>query len=206
MTEIAVTANIKDAINKALDLPTCDKSFRQVLESCSGADSITVTTLQSLSKLLRDQLHDDTHRYWLHELLKGTTLYRPPTSRPPRNPELQARLDKIAADNSNKEYAKMVKSAVVSEQDKAAFRIPHDEMQEIRGHLSAIINILFSIIACFGAFYKMSGVISGDPGVRVLLSLFGALVVGIAEVALYMSYLSAALTPPKEKKKKKKSN
>lgn len=108
MTEIAVTANIKDAINKALDLPTCDKSFRQVLESCSGADSITVTTLQSLSKLLRDQLHDgnletcpccckntlgqnktdqsctDTHRYWLHELLKGTTLYRPPTSRPPR--------------------------------------------------------------------------------------------------------------------------
>ncbi|CAM0138821.1 unnamed protein product [Umbelopsis sp. WA50703] len=120
--------------------------------------------------------------------------------------KLQARLDKIAADNQNKEYAKMVKSAVVSEQDKVAFHIPQDEMQEIRGHLSAIINVLFSIIACFGAFYKMSSVISSDPGVRVLLSLFGALIVGIAEVALYMSYLSAALAPPKEKKKKIKSN
>ncbi|KAG2174835.1 hypothetical protein INT43_005897 [Umbelopsis isabellina] len=132
-----------------------------------------MTVISKHAKMLQKQLFTqnktnqsctDNQRYWLHELLKGSTLYRPPTSRPPRNPELQARLDKIAVDNSNKEYAKMVKSAVVSEQDKVAFRIPQDEMQEIRGHLSAIINVLFSIIACFGAFYKMSGVISGDPG------------------------------------------
>jgi hypothetical protein len=55
MTEIAVTTNIKDAINKALDLSACDKTLREALETCSGTDSINITTLQ---KLLRDQLHD----------------------------------------------------------------------------------------------------------------------------------------------------
>jgi cell division protein FtsX len=58
MTEIAVTTNIKDAINKALDLSACDKTLREALETCSGTDSINITTLQKLSKLLRDQLHD----------------------------------------------------------------------------------------------------------------------------------------------------
>lgn len=82
----------------------------------------------------------------------------------PQNPELQARLDKIAADNQNKEYARMVKSIVGSEQDKLAFKIPHDEMQEIRGHVTAIMNVLFSIIACFGAFFKMSSVLTSETG------------------------------------------
>jgi hypothetical protein len=74
-------------------------------------------------------------------------------------------LDKISADNQNKEYAQMVKSVVGSEKDKLAFNIPHDEMQEIRGHIAAIVNVLFSIIACFGAFYKMSGVLTSDNGI-----------------------------------------
>jgi hypothetical protein len=78
--------------------------------------------------------------------------------------ELQARLDKIAAENQNKEYARMVRSVVGSEQDKVAFKIPHDEMQEIRGHVTAIMNILFSIVACFGAFYKMSSALTYDEG------------------------------------------
>jgi hypothetical protein len=74
-------------------------------------------------------------------------------------------LDRIAADNQNKEYAQMVKSVVGSEKDKLTFKIPHDEMQEIRGHVTAIINVLFSIVACFGAFYKMSSVVSSDMGI-----------------------------------------
>jgi Endoplasmic reticulum-based factor for assembly of V-ATPase len=74
-------------------------------------------------------------------------------------------LDKIAANNQNKEYAQMVKSVVGSEKDKLAFKIPHDEMQEIRGHVTAIINVLFSIVACFGAFYKMSSVLTSDMGI-----------------------------------------
>lgn len=59
----------------------------------------------------------------------------------------------------------MVKSVVGSEKDKLTFKIPHDEMQEIRGHVTAIINVLFSIVACFGAFYKMSSVVNSDMGI-----------------------------------------
>ncbi|GAB5590875.1 hypothetical protein Unana1_05775 [Umbelopsis nana] len=203
MTEITVTPTIKEALNKAIRLPSCNDQLQQEMETACNADMVSMDILRRASRLLVESCGDDAGQYWIHELLKGSSIYRPPV-----NPELQARLDKIAADNQNKEYARMVKSVVGSEQDKLAFKIPHDEMQEIRGHVTAIMNVLFSIIACFGAFFKMSSVLTSDTGSRTLLSLFGALFVGIAEVALYMRYLTVAQTPPKQKKQrvKKKVN
>ncbi|KAH8552601.1 endoplasmic reticulum-based factor for assembly of V-ATPase-domain-containing protein [Umbelopsis sp. PMI_123] len=203
MTEITVTPRIRDAVNKATEHPACDKSLQQTIQNLSEPESIPLDVLVSVSKLLVNEQDNESAQYCLHELMKGSSIYRPPVLRLPRNPELQARLDKISADNQNKEYAQMVKSVVGSEKDKLAFNIPHDEMQEIRGHIAAIVNVLFSIIACFGAFYKMSGVLTSDNGIRVLLSMFGAIIVGIAEVVLYMSYLRVATTAPGKPAKKK---
>ncbi|KAI9285459.1 endoplasmic reticulum-based factor for assembly of V-ATPase-domain-containing protein [Umbelopsis sp. AD052] len=223
MTEITVTPIIRDAINQAIEVPECDETLLKSIQSLSEAESIPLDVLVNVSKLLvaehsnslaMDKDRQDTTnispveptQYYLHELMKGSSIYKAPLKRPSRNPELQARLDRIAADNQNKEYAQMVKSVVGSEKEKLTFKIPHDEMQEIRGHVTAIINVLFSIVACFGAFYKMSSVVTSDMGIRVLLSLFGAIIVGIAEVTLYMSYLRIALsTPDKPKKKKMKA-
>jgi hypothetical protein len=42
------------------------------------------------------------------------------------------------------------------------------------------------------------------PSQRVLISLFGAIIVAVAEAVLYMRYLSVAKTPPNQKKSRQK--
>uniref|UniRef100_A0A8C0QN92 Uncharacterized protein n=1 Tax=Chelonoidis abingdonii TaxID=106734 RepID=A0A8C0QN92_CHEAB len=47
---------------------------------------------------------------YLHELLEGSEIYLPEVEKPPRNPELVARLEKIKAKLANEEYRRITRN------------------------------------------------------------------------------------------------
>jgi len=75
----------------------------------------------------------------------------------------------------------------------------HEVVSKASSQLSAILNILFSIIfTALAVWYTTSGF--SNLGVRVILSLMTALVVALAEVVLYARYLERVLTASDEAK------
>ncbi|GBC07951.1 hypothetical protein RclHR1_07800004 [Rhizophagus clarus] len=106
------------------------------------------------------------------------------------SPELTARLEKILADQANKEYARMI-GKVASSYDVETFKLlDTEEFQSVRSQLTAIINITFTVVAVFAAVYHVAQTITGDTGMRVLLAFTGSVIVGVAETFLYMRYLT----------------
>ncbi|XP_027622928.1 transmembrane protein 199 isoform X2 [Tupaia chinensis] len=64
-------------------------------------------------RLIRDlhqHLRDRDSTLYLHELLEGSEIYLPEVVKPPRNPELVARLEKIKIQLANEEYKRITRN------------------------------------------------------------------------------------------------
>uniref|UniRef100_A0A1D1XSM7 Transmembrane protein 199 n=1 Tax=Anthurium amnicola TaxID=1678845 RepID=A0A1D1XSM7_9ARAE len=196
MVLLVLTDRIRTAIYQAIQSPEFDESAKQRLQNYLKASScIPLDLIKEVSKFLvgRDgKLGKEIglSRYWLHELLTGSGVYMEPRKEKVKSPELVARLEKILAEQANKEYARMI-GKVASSYDVETFKLlDTEEFQSIRGQLTAIINITFTVVAVFAAVYHVAQTITGDTGMRVLLAFTGSVIVGVAETFLYMRYLT----------------
>ncbi|KAF0529289.1 transmembrane protein [Gigaspora margarita] len=196
MVLLVLTERIRHAIYQALQSPEFDESAKQRLRSyLKSSACIPLDLIKEVSKFLvnRDgELGKEIgfSSYWLHELLTGSGVYMEPRQDRVKSPELLARLEKILAEQANKEYARMI-GRVASSYDVETFKLlDTEEFKSIRGQLTAIINITFTVVAVFAAVYHVAQTITGDTGMRVLLALTGSVIVGVAETFLYMRYLT----------------
>ncbi|RKP08711.1 endoplasmic reticulum-based factor for assembly of V-ATPase-domain-containing protein [Thamnocephalis sphaerospora] len=131
-------------------------------------------------------------QYWLHELLRGSGIYvEPPIPEPAQNPELAARLNAIRAAQANGEYTRMVGHVAPHlvlpgmEHNEASVM---QEWRQSRRQLTAIMNVIFSIIGVFTAMFWATAMITDDLALRVLWSLLASLMVAVAEIWLYVRY------------------
>ncbi|CAG8688791.1 26916_t:CDS:2 [Dentiscutata erythropus] len=214
MVLLVLTERIRHAIYQALQSPEFDESAKQRLRSyLKSSACIPLDLIKEVSKFLvnRDgNLGKEIGElgfssYWLHELLTGSGVYMEPRQDRVKSPELLARLEKILAEQANKEYARMI-GRVASSYDVETFKLlDTEEFQSIRGQLTAIINITFTVVAVFAAVYHVAQTITGDTGMRVLLALTGSVIVGVAETFLYMRYLAGFdKNDPKEQRKQRR--
>jgi len=197
MVLLILTERIRASLLEALESPDFDKSAKQRLNSYlkASGSSVPLDLIKEVSKFLvgRDgKLGKEIgfSKYWLHEILTGSGVYTEPAKKERKSPELIAKLEEILTQQANKEYARMV-GKVASSYDRETFRLlQNEEFKSLRGQITAIVNITFTVVAVFAAVYHVAQTITGDTGMRVLLALTGSLVVGIAETFLYMRYLT----------------
>ncbi|ORY01212.1 hypothetical protein K493DRAFT_347386 [Basidiobolus meristosporus CBS 931.73] len=162
--------------------------------------TINFSLAQAISQtLLNASSLQEKKEYYLHELVKSSQVYSEPPKPRIRSPELIAHLEKIKVELANKEYATMVKD--VEETDTATFQLDTKEWKEMKGQLTAILNIFFTMISVFVAIYWVGYTVTNDIGMKVLLGLAGALIVGIAEAWLYISYSNRSKNSAKKQKK-----
>ncbi|KAI8339250.1 endoplasmic reticulum-based factor for assembly of V-ATPase-domain-containing protein [Chlamydoabsidia padenii] len=141
----------------------------------------------------------------VHELLQGSGVYFEPKKPKEKNPEFEAYMDRLRAEQQEREYAAMVSSAVQPTHE-TYFR--PDDIKEMKSHLVTIANIGFSMVAVYVAVYMASRTMLNDLGLRVLLSLAGAFAIGIVETILYVNYthlFTSKKSPKKLKKATKKT-
>uniref|UniRef100_A0A667HMB8 Transmembrane protein 199 n=1 Tax=Lynx canadensis TaxID=61383 RepID=A0A667HMB8_LYNCA len=91
------------------------RKLRAELETALGKKPKSGDFPSGSARLVSFRLIRDLHQYlrergstlYLHELLEGSEIYLPEVVKPPRNPELVARLEKIKIQLANEEYKRI---------------------------------------------------------------------------------------------------
>ncbi|KAJ0063504.1 hypothetical protein NL108_002649, partial [Boleophthalmus pectinirostris] len=97
------------------------------------------------------------HPFYLHQFLEDSSLYLPEFVKPPRNPELVARLEKIKAKLANEEYNRMTRN--VNSQISLQMLICFCFLCVVRSVKAAVVtvfNFLVTIVATFACSYMGS--------------------------------------------------
>ncbi|KAK0097563.1 hypothetical protein PV326_001070 [Microctonus aethiopoides] len=120
---------------------------------------------------------------YLHELIDGNLISLPSPKITPRNPILEARIQKLTAQQNSRAYDAMTKNI-----DPIKKHFPEDtiafQMKEMNRHLIAIVQFIFSVMAAFAFGFIGIELIIGDLdfGFRLLLGIICGLIVALAEI------------------------
>ncbi|KAK5099468.1 hypothetical protein LTR70_002368 [Exophiala xenobiotica] len=154
----------------------------------STDNPISHTTLLTLSRCLRKW----SPSYTLNTLLRGTKPYiAPPPPKPEPSAEYKALMARLRADQERREYRAMVAKQEAESQQALSGQIGTDrDEEEGKDDISPslVLNIVLSVVMCAGVAFHLTRWWPND-GVRVLVSLGTAILVGVAEVTVYAAYL-----------------
>jgi len=159
-------------------------------EGLSGKDLLTVADI----RWVYDQRHllKDVH---FHEIIKDCQMVLPEPKFPPRNPELEARIQKLKAEQAEKEYKRMTENVDGKQglaRDSAAVDQPiGKQLRELNNYLLLILQFLITV-GCsfaFGFFapYFTRGVT--NVATRLLCGILVAFVVAFADLYFVLKFL-----------------
>ncbi|XP_039109984.1 transmembrane protein 199 isoform X2 [Hyaena hyaena] len=160
------------------------RKLRAELETALGKKHKSGDVPSGSARLVSFRLIRDLHQYlrergstlYLHELLEGSEIYLPEVVKPPRNPELVARLEKIKIQLANEEYK----------------RITHNITCQDSRH-SGTLSDFGKQVAAFVCTYLGSQYIFAEMASRVLAALIVASVVGLAELYVMVRAMEGEL-------------
>ncbi|XP_075144587.1 uncharacterized protein LOC142219518 [Haematobia irritans] len=120
---------------------------------------------------------------YLNDLLQSCNLDLPKNTIIERNPELEARCQRLREEQQNLEYRKMTKNV-----DATLKHYPEDtvayQMKAINSQIIAVLQFIFSVAAGFAFGFIGIQLIIGnlDFGLRLLLGIMFALIIALAEI------------------------
>ncbi|XP_010788080.1 transmembrane protein 199 [Notothenia coriiceps] len=156
------------------------------------------TTLSfSTARTLKKYLHDNGHPFYLHEVLEESSLHLPEIVKPPRNPVLVARLERIKAKLANEEYNRITRNVNTQEIDRNGSLADFGrEMRSVKAVVVTIFNFLVTVVAAFACSYMGSQYLFTDTAARVLAAVIAASVVGLAELYVLVRTMEGELGEP----------
>ncbi|XP_012691639.1 transmembrane protein 199 [Clupea harengus] len=184
---------VKELLDKESSVPTdLFEELEPILDG-DGESSIRFKTVRKLNTYLQNH----GHPVYLHELLEESVLYLPEYKKPPRNPELVARLEKIKAKLANDEYNRMTRN--VNNQELSRHGTLADFGREVRSAKAAVLtvfNFLVTVAATFACAYIFSQYIFTETTARVISAVIAASVVGLAELYVLVRTMEGDLGEP----------
>ncbi|CAF1936524.1 unnamed protein product [Rotaria magnacalcarata] len=122
---------------------------------------------------------------YLHEILAGSDLFVPAYIEPERNPELNARVEKLKAQQANREYDEMTKNVnfnrIYASKSNETFM---PDMKSVQGQLITIANVFLTIGGAFVFGYKSVEYSTGTNNfvLQISFGLLCAFVVAVADI------------------------
>lgn len=180
LVQIERTSAIEQLLENTLKkIENKDSSIYKQIESSLQSKStkyIPATVLVEAYKL-----SDKEH--YLHEVLAGADLFVPRYVEPERNPELQARIERLKAEQANREYEEMTKNVDFSRMhtSKPGSSFMPD-MKSLQGQLISVANVFLTIGGAFVFGYKAVEYSVGTKNFTLQIS-FGLLCAFIVAIA-----------------------
>lgn len=131
-----------------------------------------------------------------HDLMIGCDVKLPQPKVEPRSPELEARIQRLKAEQATRDYKAMTKNVdtvrVHEPEETIAYQI-----KQINKQLIAVVQFVFSVLAGFAFGFLGIELIVGnlDFGFRLLLGVMFALIIALAEIYFLAKKLSEDLPP-----------
>ncbi|KAJ6641269.1 Transmembrane protein [Pseudolycoriella hygida] len=146
--------------------------------------TINLNDVKWLNKKLTEKRNVDADfDVYLNELLSGSRLMLPKNEILERNPELEARCVRLRLEQEARVYNAMTKNV-----DSSRTKLPEDtisyQIKQINRQLIAVAQFIFSIAAGFAFGFIGVELIVGnlDFGFRLMLGIFCALIIALAEI------------------------
>ncbi|ESO87923.1 hypothetical protein LOTGIDRAFT_98317, partial [Lottia gigantea] len=126
---------------------------------------------------------------YLHEMISDSDIFLPSPPPPVRNPELQARIDKLKLQQANKEYKEMTKNVDLTQKyhaDKFG-----DDIKALNRHLIAVFNFIVTVGGAFAFGYKsVEYSVGSSLPLQMMSGLIFATVVFFADLYFLIKYHS----------------
>ncbi|XP_031839538.1 vacuolar ATPase assembly protein VMA12 [Nomia melanderi] len=170
-------------VKKTSDVPSAIVALKKTHKDKEKHISLNLEDIRWLNKYLEEYRKIKKENVYLHELLEETNIKLPIPKVTPRNPELEARIKKLKAQQDAREYEAMTKSV-----DSVRRNFPEDsisyQMKQINKQLIAVAQFIFSVLAGFAFGFIGVELIVGnlDFGFRLLLGIICALIIALAEI------------------------
>lgn len=142
------------------------------------------------------------HKFALTKLLKGLKPYNEPI-KPKRQytPEFQAQLNQLQRKLDEQEYQELINRGKYKLDED--YISPSEFAKEVKSQITTIINILVSVLSVVYAIWYWTDNYQFNQAYRVLLCLFFGILVLVAEVVVFNSYIRK-IDEAKTKEQKKK--
>ncbi|KAL2734212.1 transmembrane protein 199 [Vespula squamosa] len=170
-------------ISDVNDVPSGIAMLKKSNRKKSNDVLLKLSDINWLNNYLQEYRKTATEKVYLHEILEGVDVILPTPKITPRNPELEARIQKLTAQQNAKEYKAMTKSV-----DPIRKYLPEEtlayQLKQINRQLIAVVQFVFSVLAAFAFGFIGVELIVGnlDFGFKLLLGIICALVIALAEI------------------------
>lgn len=149
----------------------------------SGIQTLVLNDLKWLQQAMLQLRKKNEDLPYLHELMMDCEIVLPENNIMVRNPELEARCQKLRREQETREY-----KAITRNVDNVRTYIAQDtiayQVKQINRQLIAVAQFIFSVAAGFAFGFIGIELIVGqlDFGFRLLLGIMIALIIGLAEI------------------------
>ncbi|AWO98507.1 putative transmembrane protein 199 isoform 2 [Scophthalmus maximus] len=166
--------------------------LREILEKPEPA-----TLPFSTARKLKQHLQDQRHPFYLHELLEDSSLHLPEFVKPPKNPELVARLEKIKIKLANEEYSRITRNVNTQEKNQIGTLADFGrQVRSVKAIVLTVFNFLVTVVAAFACSYMGSQYLFTETAARVISAVIAASVVGLAELYVLVRTMEGELGEP----------
>ncbi|XP_056119434.1 transmembrane protein 199 [Rhinichthys klamathensis goyatoka] len=169
------------------------EELKEELNALKDHSIIPFKTVRKLHKLLQE----NGHPVYLHELFEDSALHLPEVIKPPRNPQLVARLEKIKAKLANEEYKRITRNVNPQEMNNHGNLADFGrEVRSVKAVVVTVFNFLVTVVAAFACSYLGTQYIFTETTARVLAAVIVASVVGLAELYVLVRTMEGDLGEP----------
>lgn len=194
--------NKENLVKRDFDDIENDVKSSEILQSSTQRTSastltLTLNDLKWVHQALDRLRVDDPNLPYLHELMEDCVMVLPENEIQERNPELEARCQKLRKEQEAREYQAMTRNV-----DNVRTLMPQDtiayQMKQINRQLIAVAQFIFSVAAGFAFGFIGIELIIGqlDFGFRLLLGIMIALIIALAEIYFLAKKLNENFEPP----------
>ncbi|XP_064486822.1 uncharacterized protein LOC135399073 [Ornithodoros turicata] len=160
---------------------TCSEPLRSRIKAILEKEPVLVPF--TVIKSVRSVVKQSGTPVSISGLLEGSELCLPNPVTPERNQVLEARIQRLKAQQMHQEYNQMVSNI---DQSKRSFLAPEvaSDFRDVKKQCLAVVNLLVTIGGTFAFFYKAVEYSLPQPHIpaQVLSGLFASLLVAVAEL------------------------
>lgn len=186
-------------VSELLEKPdsTLPQDLKEELEEILDKEEQTNTLSFKTARKLKKYLQEKGHPFYLHELLEDSSLHLPEVIKPPRNPELVARLERIKAKLANEEYDRITRNVNTQDINRSGTLANFGrEVRSAKAVAVTVFNFLVTVVATFACSYMGSQYLFAETTSRVIAAVIAASVVGLAELYVLVRTMEGDLGEP----------
>ncbi|XP_059146869.1 transmembrane protein 199-like [Physella acuta] len=169
--ELLVTLNIRKTLQQVIKCASTTLEAKNEYEKILESDKAVIST--KMVREIYNTLRNEGHKVFLHEIVEDALLIPQSISLPPRNPVLEARINKLKILEENREYKRMTRNLGPKSHENFTFQ---EEVKSLNKQLITVFNFFLTVVAGFAFGYKSTEYMFGHT---LAMQMMSGLIVGL---------------------------